>query len=162
MIDFLKNLKQKFSEAWLELSVNLYERSRSESPTFLYALAAATAIAPVVTASNFPAAFGNLAILLGGLGIEALGNLLEELRTKDSEAERLRLLQTAVQNSAEVREAVDLLLEKTEALPLARQAFDEKNPGKKEREGVHTERYIVLDMHPRTPQIIQAIFVPFF
>jgi formylglycine-generating enzyme required for sulfatase activity len=134
MLDFLKNLKQKFSDAWLKLSVNLYERSRRESPTFLYALAAATALAPVVTAPNFPAAFGNLAILLGGLGIEALGNLLEELRTKDSEAERLRLLEAAVKNSTEVREVIDLLLEKAEALPLAQQAFNERNTDQEKRE----------------------------
>jgi hypothetical protein len=65
-----------------------------------------------VTAPSFPVAFANLSLLLGGLGIEALGNLLEELRTKDSEAERLRLLETAVKNSTEVREAIDLLFEK--------------------------------------------------
>ncbi|GEM_PF-1516899 len=134
MSNFLKSLKQKFSDAWLKLSVNLYERSRSESPPFLYALAAATALAPVVTASNFAVAFGNLTLLLGGLGIEALGNLLEELRTKDSEAERVRLLETAAKNSTEVRDAIDLLLEKVEALPLAQQAFNETKTGKKERE----------------------------
>ncbi len=130
---FLDTLKQKFSETWLKLCVNLHQRLPENKPDHLYWLLGATAFGEVVNAPNYTAAVLALGKVLGDLGIEAISNVLEEFRQRKSEAERMRLLQQAATNSAAVRQVIDDLLEKMDALTLSQQAFHQNYPSPKEQ-----------------------------
>jgi len=127
-------LKQKISDAWLRLSVNLYERTRAENATYLYWLLGATTLSEVANAPNYAMAIVALTKVIGDVGVETLGSLLEDFRTQKSEAGRVRLLEKAAQNSEEVRQTLDLLLKKVEALSLAQKAFVAQNPAAEQRE----------------------------
>ncbi|MGH7451765.1 MAG: hypothetical protein ACRENG_10495, partial [bacterium] len=149
MIDFLKNLKQNFSDTWLRLSVNLHETVNREGPHILYALAAGAALVQVAAANSY-SAFNGLLALLGGIGTNLLADRIDRAADKDQlpallsslldklkgldEVAAARVVQTELQNSSELLAVTDRLLEKIEALPLARQAFNQKNDTTEERE----------------------------
>ena len=44
----LEAVKQKFSDQWLKICVNLHERLPQKNTTFLYGLLGATALAPAL------------------------------------------------------------------------------------------------------------------
>lgn len=81
----------------------------------------------------FAIAVAKLTEVVGALGIEAMGGLLEEFRDKKDDTERARLLQKTAENSAAVREIIDDLLKKIDALPLAQQAYNQQHDNDKER-----------------------------
>lgn len=126
----LETLKQKFADAWLKLCVNLHERLPEKDSTYLYGLLGATALAPALNEPVFAIAVAKLTEVVGALGIEAMGGLLEEFRNKKDETERTRLLQQTAENSAAVRAVLDDLLEKVDALPLAQKTFNQSHSDK--------------------------------
>jgi hypothetical protein len=130
----LETLKQKFSDAWLKLCTNLYERLPEKNTTYLYGLLGATALAPAMNEPVFAIAVAKLTEVIGALGIEAMGGLLEEFRNKKDDAARTRLLQQAATDSAAVRAVIDDLLEKMDALTLAQKAFNKNNSDKSEQQ----------------------------
>ena len=78
----LKTLQQKFSDRWLKLCVNLHERLPQKNTTYLYGLLGATALAPALNEPVFAIAVAKLTEVVGALGIEVMGGLLEEFRHK--------------------------------------------------------------------------------
>lgn len=126
----LEAVKQKFSDQWLKICVNLHERLPQKNTTFLYGLLGATALAPALNEPVFAIAVAKLTEVVGALGIEAMGGLLEEFRNKKDDAARAHLLQKAAENSAAVRNVLDDLLEKINAPALAQKTFNQKNANK--------------------------------
>ncbi|MCI0692709.1 SUMF1/EgtB/PvdO family nonheme iron enzyme [candidate division KSB1 bacterium] len=130
----LETLKQKFSDAWLKLCVNLHERFPEKGTTYLYGLLGATALAPVMSEPSYAVAVAKLTEVIGALGIETMGSLLDEFRNKKDDAERARLLEQAAQNSEQIRNVLDDLLEKVEAIPRALQIYSQQHQVENERQ----------------------------
>jgi len=128
----LETLKQKFSDAWLKLCVNLHERLPEKGTTYLYGLLGATALAPVLNEPSY--AVAKLTEVIGAVGIETMGSLLDEFRNKKDEAERARLLEQAAQNSGQIREVLDDLLQKVEAIPQALRIYSQQHQAESERQ----------------------------
>lgn len=137
---FIENVRQKFSETWLRLSISLHEAVKREGPQILYALSVVAALAQVSGASSF-SAFSGLLALLSGVGQNLLANrlensvdpeqlpdllskLLDKIKGLDEWA-AARVVQTELQNSPGLLAVTDHLLEKIKALPLAQQAFNQ-------------------------------------
>ena len=148
-MDFLTNLKQRISDAFLGLSINARDLVQNEGPPVLYALAVVAALTEVVGSSSY-AAFNSLMALLGGIGSDLLanklekavdqdqvqalvGNLLDRLKGLD-ELSAARVVQTELQNSPNLRVITDDLLQKTDALALAQRAFNETHASADERQ----------------------------
>jgi formylglycine-generating enzyme required for sulfatase activity len=130
----LETLKQKFSDAWLKLCVNLHERLPEKGTTYLYGLLGATALAPVLNEPSYAVAVAKLTEVIGAVGIETMGSLLDEFRNKKDEAARARLLAQAAQNSGQIREVLDDLLQKVEAIPQALRIYSQQHQAESERQ----------------------------